>query len=345
MSDHRGGRAARREEGRRVVRRRHASLGVRLLAAAVVLVLGAGVAWAAWRALQPASAPAAPATSPRSGVVASTAADAVWRAVNGPPCGQPGTPDVPIERLQADGSWLGAPSGLLRVDALAFAGSSGVAVGLDSSCSSAYAVSSDGGASWQAGSPARPLVSAAFGGEVLWALATGSDGRAGLLLLSASAAGSDTSIEVPCSQGDGAPSLVEAVDATYGWGLCQGPRGEGRLLLRTTTAGKYWDRLTDARPLTGFDLLGRIRSLDFVSRDQGWALGDDPACPEGQVRTTTDSGLTWHTLPCPALAASLDTVLSVAFSSATDGVLLGLSEGEAVVLTTSDAGRSWTLPE
>ena len=33
----------------------------------------------------------------------------------------------------------------------------------------------------------------------------------------------------------------------------------GRLMPRTTTAGQFRDRLTDARPDTGFDLLGRIR--------------------------------------------------------------------------------------
>ena len=249
---------------------------------------------------------------------------------------------MPVERLVGT-SWVAAPTPLARIDQLAFASATvGVAVGVDASCKPAYAVTSDGGASWRPGSPTRPLLSASFpvaGATTLWALDASGTGQPQLQQLSPDGARPvGTAEAVPCSQTDGPPSMLAAVDADYGLALCQGPSGEGRLLLRTTSAGQYWDRLTDARPDTGFDLLGRIRALTFPTQTHGWVLGDAAACAAGQVRASVDGGETWTALPCPV---GLTGVLSVAFSTERDGLLLGRVGDTTTVLKTTDGGRTW----
>ena len=105
----------------------------------------------------------------------------------------------------------------------------------------AYAVTADGGARWRAGTPARPLLSASFGlqgATRLWALDASGTGQPRLLPLTPDGAHpAGPAQAVPCSQTDGPPSMLVAVDEADGLALCQGPSGEGRLLLRTTTAG------------------------------------------------------------------------------------------------------------
>ena len=333
--------------GRRAARRAH-RVGNRspvrpwwyralVVAAVVLLVVVTGVAVRA--ALRPAAPPPAPVVAPQTGALAAVRDGAAWRAFNSSPCGS-GAATVPVERL-AGGAWVAAATPLVRVDQLAFtSAAAGIAVGVNAQCQPAYAVTTDGGVSWRAGSPARPLESASSAGSTLWALDASGSGQPRLLHLSAdgsSVLGSPR--VVPCSQTDGPPSIVEGVDATYGLALCQGPSGEGRLLLRTTTAGQYWDRLTDARPSTGFDLLGRLQALSFPTRSHGFVLGASTDCAAGQVRASVDSGATWTALPCPT---GLTQVLSMAFWSDTSGMLLGRVGDATTVLRTADGGRTWT---
>ena len=298
--------------------------------------------WAASVVLRPTAAPPPPAVAPQSGALAVVASGEAWRALNASPCGSGAAP-VAVQRLSGT-SWVAAASPLARVDQLAFASTAdGVAVGVDATCQPAYAVTTDGGRSWWAGSPARALISAsvgAAGGSSVWVLDASGSGQPRLLRFTP-----DMSLEVgggsravPCGQQAGPPALLAAVDDNYGLVLCQGASGEGRLLLRTTTGGQYWDRLTDARPTTGLDLTGSIRGLSFPSSGHGYALGDAAACPAGQLRESVDAGQTWAPLPC---LPGLTQVLSVAFSSDRDGLVLGRSGDVVTVLRTTDGGRTW----
>lgn len=86
------------------------------------------------------------------------------------------------------------------------------------------------------------------------------------------------------------------------------------------------------------DLNGRLLALSFPSSSHGYALGAASACPAGQLRESVDAGQTWVPLPC---LPGLTQVLSVAFSSDREGLVLGRSGDIVTVLKTTDSGRTW----
>ena len=121
--------------------------------------------------------------------------------------------------------------------------------------------------------------------------------------------------------------------------LCQGPSGEGRLLLRTTSAGRYWDRLTDARPGTGFDLLRSAARAVVPEQPHGYVLGDASACAgRAGARASVDAGQTWMALPClPGLTGCCrwrSPQTARAWCSGGSGDIV-------TVLKTTDGGRTW----
>jgi hypothetical protein len=125
--------------------------------------------------------------------------------------------------------------------------------------------------------------------------------------------------------------------------LCQRLTEDGRLLARTLDAGRNWERWVDGRAVSGLDGRGPIIDLDAVGARGGmmWTVFARGVCPEGQIRRST--GRVFDPLPCPSSdSVPVDTVLGVAFWSATQGYLLGLDGASPVLAVTSDGGATWS---
>jgi photosystem II stability/assembly factor-like uncharacterized protein len=125
--------------------------------------------------------------------------------------------------------------------------------------------------------------------------------------------------------------------------LCQRTASSHRLLTGTRAGGKHgaWAVVADDTRQHGLDGEGTVDRLAARSGADVWALFDSAECPEGQLRVSLDRGATFQRLPCPSTSAPVNTVLDIAFSSTKNGLLLGVRNGQPVVLTTNDGGRTW----
>ena len=115
------------------------------------------------------------------------------------------------------------------------------------------------------------------------------------------------------------------------------------LIARTTNAATSFEALADDRPTLGLDGAEAIDELDVSGAKSVWALfAPGGACSEGQLRYSDSEGASFTRLTCPAKSFDVDEVLDVAFTSDTDGVMLGLRNRQPVMATTSDGGDTWT---
>jgi photosystem II stability/assembly factor-like uncharacterized protein len=104
-------------------------------------------------------------------------------------------------------------------------------------------------------------------------------------------------------------------------------------ILATTDGGRHWI-MQDAGKLD-------LTSVDFISSQVGWAVG------LRTVLATTDGGAHWTALPepCPLIRSVHFVTPDVGFAVAGGGAAIDVNvetpEVGAVVLITSDGGRSW----
>jgi photosystem II stability/assembly factor-like uncharacterized protein len=187
--------------------------------------------------------------------------------------------------------------------------------------------SGDGGATWTALPPQtdeRLRAVAAPAPGVAWI--AGAEGT----LLATSDAGATW--RRPLSPADDLYCL-EFLDIDRGWVGGGGPYGESAAVVwRTTDGGASWRSAS-------LPVWGRIRALDFVDPDNGWAVAEDWGVdgdyPQGAVLGTRDGGATWE------LQATTPTVLhAIRMDAAGYGWALGAG---GAALQTRDGGLTWLM--
>jgi photosystem II stability/assembly factor-like uncharacterized protein len=128
----------------------------------------------------------------------------------------------------------------------------------------------------------------------------------------------------PSTQGSGAPTGASA--AATPASPATGSAGASTQAAGTSTPGSACQGAQPA-PVAA----GSLTGLEFVSADQGWAVGQDT------ILATTDGGAHWT----PQLSGKLN-LTSVDFVSGGDGWAVGATS----LLATNDGGAHWTaLPE
>jgi hypothetical protein len=290
-------------------------------------------------------APTPPASSgssspPLGGTIAVHGADA-WRWVGPKEC-NPAADAVPLERLTADG-WVGSDVPLANVTRMSFSDRRhGIALGTTSTCALGVALTEDGGVTWAVDAANPALLDAWYVGRTVWGI-TRQAGPTRLARYSVAGAALEEAAGTTsvCDAVDGVPTLTAFVDDRQGLLLCEQTAVTGRLLARTFNGGEAWERLTDARPLTGLDGPGPVLDLDVTGAagEDVWTLFPSRVCPQGELRRSTNGGGSFERLPCPD---QVDQVLGVGFSSAENGLLLGVVDDQPVVLATTDGGTSWS---
>ena len=314
-------------------------VGVAVVAALVVVTLL--LVALALRKPPPPPTPAAPAGSGSLAVVG----DRMWRWV-GPDACTPAADKVPLERF-SEGRWQPVDVPLVEVTSISFANAiEGIAVGTTSNCALGVVVTRDGGKSWSLRSSSPPLLDGVLVDHTLWGVLRGTKSGETLVeryIQTGTKIRPGPAIDAsPCDATDGVPTEVAAYTPDYALQLCQQDVSDGRLLARTINGGLSWDRLTDNRPMTGLDGDGTFTRLEVAGDASVWVLFEGGECPEGQLRSSTNVGGNFQRLPCPADSAPLAKVFDIAFSSATEGMLLGLDTADQpVLLTTRDAGATW----
>jgi photosystem II stability/assembly factor-like uncharacterized protein len=120
---------------------------------------------------------------------------------------------------------------------------------------------------------------------------------------------------------------MQFTSADQGWAVGQD------VILATADGGAHWQvQLSGDVNLTG---------VDFVNAQDGWAVGNT------SLLTTTDGGTHWTALPepCPLFRSvhfiSPSTGFAVAGGEDDGGYNPAMPDQGGVVLTTSDAGRTW----
>jgi hypothetical protein len=326
-----------RDDG--VVKNRLAAFVVMLLTMAAV----AGVALA----LRPKPAPGAPPAPPDLGAIAAVG-DHVWRWSGRGDCSA-GQAGVPLLVSVAGGPWTASPVPLVTVSRLTFTSDSvGLAVGLGPDCGSAVAVTADGGVSWTL--TATPLLDAALvTRRQLWGIAVDASGArvvSRYRLRGATLTPTRQASAVACATADGNPSFVVAATSLQAWQLCQQSLGTSRLLAMTIDGGATWQPTSDTSSgTTGLSGRGGVVALASSvdgTTDTLWAVSTGATrCARGSLLRSDDDGQTFTPLSCPVQQLGLDKVFDVAFTSATDGYLLGSSGSRTVIGETFDGGATW----
>ncbi len=127
------------------------------------------------------------------------------------------------------------------------------------------------------------------------------------------------------------------------WVIAASPDHSAGWLLHSTNRGRSW---VEARPAwTGS---AGVASVAFSDVGHGFLVSGDPAANGNAALAfarTTDGGTTWTPVPLPVQTLD-DLAGGLAFATGTDGFAVpSLSPGSAVdstLLTTSDAGSTWT---
>jgi len=115
--------------------------------------------------------------------------------------------------------------------------------------------------------------------------------------------------------------------------------GVGGVIQRTTDGGKTWSTVESGTKRN-------LRGVAFADDKVGIAVAGPAGTGAGMVRTD-DGGLTWHEQPCVAdtdICTSSNPLVAVALLTSRFGMAVGGRGmlGPAVVIKTTDGGRSWT---
>ncbi len=119
---------------------------------------------------------------------------------------------------------------------------------------------------------------------------------------------------------------VDFVDSYVGWAV-----GENGIVFHTADGGKSWNR--QARELDGV-----LNSVQFTSRDNGWAMRTRYIDSAGvTIIRTQDGGESWETLILPNIDFE---ILSFQLTADRVGYVAGT---RGVILRTEDGGDTWKL--
>jgi len=273
--------------------------------------------------------------------------DNVWRWV-GPTNCNADADVVQMERSIGGADWQTSPIALSNIYGISFADDDhGVATGTTRECARGVAVTKDGGRTWKTHADDPVLLDAWYQGSTIW----GIERVIGQPLLAAYRVDSRLRLRPipgvqpiqPCDASDGVPDQIAYWNDTTGLLFCENDVVGSRLMARTTNQGKNFERLADDRPLTGLDGGGSALDMDVAGTETVWLqLTAEAGCAEGQLRMSDSQGAIFDRLPCPSKSVTIDKVLDVAFTSETDGVMLGLVDRAPAMFVTKDGGASWS---
>ncbi len=121
-----------------------------------------------------------------------------------------------------------------------------------------------------------------------------------------------------------APTAVQFVDPLYGWTVSNFIVG---LVYSTTDGGNHWQLFTTTHA---------VNAIDFIDRQNGFAVGFNPTFGTGgPISMTTNGGRTWTNQ-----ATNVDAELwDVKFLNRNTGIAAGR---HGVVLVTHNGGTTWT---
>jgi hypothetical protein len=297
-------------------------------------------------ALRPAASPVVDVAPIEMGAIATTG-DTVWRWAGPVDCNADADV-VQVERSTNGDAWRSAAIPLSNIYSLSFSDDThGIATGTTSQCSRGVAITTDGGRTWKYHKDNPVLLDAwwegnrVFGVERVIGTPIIGEYRVDTKLLLKPVHG--LSQNQPCSGADGVPVDIAFWNDQHGVVFCQNTVIDARLLLLTHNGGAAFERVNDESGDFGFAGKDPVTDIDVAGKDRVWALfAPGGGCAEGQLRVSDSQGSTFDTQPCPSDSAPVDDVLDVAFSSAKDGVLLGVQNRQAVVLVTNNGGDTWS---
>lgn len=126
------------------------------------------------------------------------------------------------------------------------------------------------------------------------------------------------------------PTQLRFLTPTLGWiplAVCAGPISGG--LLSTKDGGKTFTKVGSDQQLSS------ARVVDFISDQQGWAIGETPNQGDYLIRTS-DGGQSW-TQTYPKLKPTKD----ISFVDNQNGYGLGQLFDSGALIRTSDGGTTW----
>ena len=120
------------------------------------------------------------------------------------------------------------------------------------------------------------------------------------------------------------------IDNQTGWAVGANATGVGPLIMRTDDGGRSWTRQSAPG---GFNraLLG----VYFLDSQRGWAVGDF-----GQIAITSNGGNSWTSVT----SGTTSRLNSVHFTDASNGIIVGGSNTQGIVLRSSNGGNGWSAP-
>lgn len=268
-------------------------------------------------------------------VIALSAAES-WRWTGAAECDTAHAPRV-LEKSADGRTWSPTRLPIPWVADVAVGPGLMVAVGKTADCSAALSVSTDNGAQWSAPGGEAEIVSVDVVADALWVVDSRGVVRTGKSVNDLRA------VAIPaCSGADAGPgSLVDALSARQALVVCQRADGSGRLLVYTGDGGASWRRYAGKRVESGLAGGRRIDGFSMAEGGIGLALVRGAACPQGEVRLTSDGGTQWRTLPCAA-GPQLKNILAIGLRSAREALAVGTDRlGRLETWSSADAGATW----
>jgi photosystem II stability/assembly factor-like uncharacterized protein len=143
---------------------------------------------------------------------------------------------------------------------------------------------------------------------------------------------------------------VACVDSTDLWVVgqdvcepfCSGDEVQPILIRHSQDDGLSWSDEADRLPVSQHVDAG-LRAITFISRHRGWAVGfvGRREAPRALILRTHTAGAEWVRQAPPDDAGVI--LHGVAFGTASDGIVIGRSQGAPVAYLTRNGGGTWSF--